>query len=177
MQMLPRELILALVLVDLPIDLDRKHDTTVNEGFGASWCYLSCECDDFYHDIVEEVVSLCSFTQVRTLCLFKDDSKEIVLARATPKSRNVLLRALRVVGRFEFVESVPVYSDAKVGVTAFNALDFGTTNDASANGQRVLFRCFTTEAGFRNEVSGRLHLVQICNIVYVRFDSLTDGLF
>jgi hypothetical protein len=150
--MLPREVILALALVDLPINLDRKHDASFKEGFGASWCYLSCECDDFYVDIVEELVRLCSFTQARSLCLFQSDSKEIVLARATPKCRNILLRALRVIGRFEFLDSVPIYSETDLDVAAFNALDFGTPSDASPDGRRVLLRCYTSEDNFLHKV-------------------------
>lgn len=151
--MLPREVILAIVLVDLPIDLDQKGRSSYNDGCGASWAYLSCECDDFYSDIVNEVISLCSFAQIRSLCLFCEGKKEMVLARSTPKCKNALLRALRVIGRYEFVESAPVYSDAKIGVTAFNALDFGNPNNPLPEGRRVLMKCFTNEEHYRRNVS------------------------
>lgn len=153
MQMLPREVILALVLVDLPINLDRGDDTILREGFGASWWYLTCECDDYYVDIVEEVVTLCSFAQVRALCFFKDGTTDTLLARATPKCKSVLSRSLRFVGRFEFVDRAPVYSDASVGVKEYNALDFGTHIDPAPDGRRVVLKCFTREDSFRHEVS------------------------
>jgi hypothetical protein len=153
MQMLPREVILAMVLVDLPVNLDRKHEATLREGFGASWWYLACECDDFYYDIVEEVVSLCSFVQVRSLCLLKDGTTDMLLARATPKCKNALTRALRFVGRFEFLDSAAVYSDERAGMKAFNALDFGTHIDPAPDGRKVVLKCFTKEDTFRREVS------------------------
>lgn len=153
MQMLPREVILALVLIDLPINLDRKDDATLRKGFGASWWYVACECDDYYVDIVEEVVTLCSFAQVRALCLLKDEASDVLLGRATPKSKSTLARALRFLGRYEFVDSDPIYTDACCGVKAFNALDFGTQEDPAPDNKRVVLKCFSREDSFVHEVS------------------------
>lgn len=153
MQMLPREVILALVLVDLPINLDVQNDTALREGFGASWWYLACDSDDYFVDIVEEVVSLCSFAQVRALSLQTAVTADVLLTRATPKCRNVLSKALRFVGRYEFVDRSPVYSDENDGAKAFNALDFGTFIDPTTDGRRVVLKCYTKEAPFLNDVS------------------------
>ena len=163
MQMLPREVILALVLVDLPVNLDRKNDATLRKGFGASLWYLACECDDYYVDIVEEVVSLCTFDQVRALSILKEGTTDVLVARATPKCKSALARALRFVGRFEFVDSAPAYSDASVAVQAFNALDFGTPLDFLPDGKRVVLKCFSREDLFQHEVSGASWAAIVCH--------------
>jgi hypothetical protein len=152
MQMLPREVILGMVLVDLPINLDRN-DSCVRKGYGSSWWYLACECDDFYASIVEEVVSLCSFPQVRALCLFTNGSDDVLMERATPKCKLILNRYLRFVGRFEFVDSSPIYSDSMLGVDAYKALDFGTDIEPYPEGKHIVLKCFTSEESFNLEVS------------------------
>lgn len=153
MQMLPREVILALVLVDLPINLDNPaSDFATNTHKGASWWYLTCDCDDHYVDVVEEVVSLCSHGQVRAMCFVKNDAEDTLLSRATPKSRNVLQRALRFVGRYEFVGSSALYSDDKMGLKVFDSLDYGEEGLGLTEGRKVLLKCFATEEGFMEEV-------------------------
>jgi hypothetical protein len=151
--MLPDEVILALVLVDLPINLDTTDAQSPRDGFGASWWYLVCECDDFYVNIVQEVASLCTFPQIRSLCLLENGSGDILLARATPKCRRVLDRVLRIVGRFEFVESSPIFTDSLLGIAAYNALDFGSHLDPFPAGKKVMLKFYTSEQSFLNDVS------------------------
>jgi hypothetical protein len=151
MQMLPREVILGMVIVDLPINLD-NNDSYVRQGYGLSWWYLTCECDDFYSNIVEEVVSFCSFPQVRALSLFTSGSDDVLLERATPKCKSILNRHLRFVGRFEFVDSSPIYSNATLGVHAFKAMDFGTKVEKYSEGKSVVLKCFTSEKSYLLEV-------------------------
>ena len=146
------ELILALVLVDLPIDLDRQNDMQVREGFGASWWYIACECDDFYSDIVGEVVSLCTYSQVEALSMWTNKSQGLLLERATPKSSAILSSVLRFAGRFEIVGSGPSFEDFAHSIEEYNAVDYGPFNDPLVDGRRVLLRCFTSESNFRNEV-------------------------
>jgi hypothetical protein len=155
MQMNPREVILALVLVDLPINLDTKDAPMINDGYGASWWYLVCECDDCFVSIVEEVVTMCSFPQIRSLCLLKNGSGDVLLVRATPKCKSVLYCVLRILGRYEFVDSSPIYADVVIGVEAFNALDFGTHSDPIPEGKCVVLKCYTSEKSFLSEVSTR----------------------
>ena len=146
------ELILALVLVDLPIDLDRPKDIKFRDGFGASWWYVACECDDFYSDIVGEVVSLCSYSQVEALSTWTNKSQGSLLDRATPKSRAILSSVLRFAGRFEIVGSRPSFEDVALCMEEYHALDYGPLNDPLVDGRRVLLRCFTSESAYRNEV-------------------------
>jgi hypothetical protein len=152
MQMLPREVILALVLVDLPISLDQKVDVEVRDGFGGSWWYLACECDDHYVDVVEEVVSILSYPQVREACFMPGGSDESLISRATPKCRNVLQRALRFVGRFEFLGNKQSQTDDARGLKVFEALDFGTKSHPIPDGRRVLLKCFAREDVYLKEV-------------------------
>jgi hypothetical protein len=95
MQMLPREVILALVLVDLPIDLDQK-GVGIRDGFGGSWWYLSCECDDHYVDVVEEAICPSSVRD----CFMKRGSEEPNFP-CNAKCRNVFAGTC-FVGHFEF---------------------------------------------------------------------------
>ena len=151
--MLPREVILAFVLVDLPINLDTTDATLPKHGFGASWWYLVCECDDYYINIVQDVISLCTFPQIRSLCLLRNGIGDVLLARATPKCKSVLDSVLRIVGRFEFVESSPIFTDTLLGVDVFNALDFGSQLDPIRDGKSVTLHCFMSEHSFLNYVS------------------------
>jgi hypothetical protein len=151
MQMLPREVILGMVIVDLPINLD-QNDSFAREGYGSSWWYLTCECDDYYFSIVEEVVSFCSFPQVRALSLFTNGSDEVLLERATPKCKLILNRYLRFVGRFEFVDSSPIYSDVSREMDAFKAMDYGTGVEPHSEGKSVVLKCFTSEESYLLEV-------------------------
>lgn len=162
--MLPNEVILALALVDLPINLDAGDAPLPQNGLGASWWYLVCECDDYYVNIVQEVVSLCTFPQIRAMCLLRNGVGDVLLARATPKCRSVLDTALRIVGRYEFVESSPIYTDT--GVEAFNALDFGSQVDPIPDGKSVILKCFTSEESFLKNVSVYIADFQLNYFVY-----------
>ena len=157
MQGLPEEIILALALVDLPIDLDDKEGVKVRQGFGGSWWFLTCDCDDQYVAVVREIVSICTFQQVRELCFLKaSNGIETVLSRATPRCRLALTQALRFVGRFEFVGKAALHTDASVGLREFDALDFGGGTGQSQleeEGKRVLLKCYTMEEPFVDEVS------------------------
>jgi len=153
MQCPTRELILALVLVDLPIDLDQTNDTRVRDGFGASWWYIACECDDFYSDVVDAVVSLCSYEQVKALSLWTNGSTNSLIARATPETRLLFFSVLRLAGRYEFVRDTPVYEDPAIGLSEYHVLDYGPPDDPLLEGRRVVLRCFSSESSFRNEVS------------------------
>jgi hypothetical protein len=175
MQMMPEEVILALVLVDLPIYLDDKDGVKVREGFGGSWWFLTCECDDQYVQIVEEVISICTFQQVRELCFAKGRSKNggTVMSRATPKSRLALTHALRFVGRFEFVGNSALYTDEASGLKEFDALDFGGGNESQQQfeeGRRVLLKCYSLQQPFLQEVrfnENRARTLYFCLVVPV----------
>ena len=155
---MPRAVILALVLVDLPVDLDDKDAVAAREGFGASWAFLTCDCDDAHIDIVEEVLSICSYRQTRELCFLRSGSGSTrnsgtVISRATPKSKAALRKALRFVGRYEFLGSSPVHSDASEGLKVFDALDFGTTDAPIQDGRPVLLKCYSNESSYFNEIA------------------------
>jgi hypothetical protein len=151
MQGAPREVLLAMVLVDLPFDLDdiEFHGRGLRDGFGASWVFLTCECDDAYVDVVDEVLSLCSYPQSRELCFCDVGSGETLLARATPKCRMVLQRSLRFLGRFEFVSAQAVETkDFRV----FDAIDFGPKAMPLPEGKRVSLKCYMEQELFELEV-------------------------
>jgi hypothetical protein len=158
MQLMPDEGILAIALVDLPIDIDDKDGIQVREEFGRSWWFLACECDDHHVDIVQDIVAICTFQQIRALCFMKGGSsqhKGTVITRATPKCRQVLTHALRFVGRFEFVGNDAVYSDPSIGLKEFHALDFGgsSSDHNQEEGRRVLLKCYSEQEPFLKQVS------------------------
>lgn len=150
MHFLPEEVILSIALIDLPINIDDKDGIKVHESQGASWCYLACESDDHFVNIVQEIVSICSFFQLRELCFMKDSSGSTVIARASPKCREVLNQALRFMGRFELVGNGPIVADAASGRAVFEALDFG--EESYEWGKRVLLECFENEEAFEARV-------------------------
>jgi ankyrin repeat protein len=158
MRDMPHEVIFAIALVDLPIDIEQKTEVKVREGFGDSWWYLACECDDHYVDIVKQVLSMCTFLQIRELCFMKRGFKHSgtpVISLATPGCRHVLTWALRFLGRFEFLGNSPLMSDPSIGLQEFDALDFGervSTKRPNDEGKRVLLKCFSSEEYFISQV-------------------------
>ena len=156
MQMMPREVVMALALVDLPIDLAENEGVKVREMSGGSWWFLACECDDYHVDLVEEIISICSYQQLRELCFMKggpNRSGGPVISRATPKSRQALRKALRFVGRFEFLGNSAAYTDEALGLKVFEALDFGTDTDGEDDSRRVMLQCYESENFYRQESS------------------------
>lgn len=150
MYMMPDEVILAIALVDLPVNIDDKDTISVREGYGASWSFLTCDSDDHMVNIVEEIVSICSFQQLLSICSYKHFSGSAIVDRATPKCRAVLNRGLRFLGRFEIFGAKPLFSDMQTGFKAFDALDFGQNDEEE--GKRVLLECYTNEFDFENRV-------------------------
>ena len=155
MNEMPEEVIYAMALVDLPIDIDGKDSAEVRESMGGSWWFLVCESDDHYADVVQEIISVCTFQQVRELCFMRGGPGGNVITRATPKCRRLLTQALRFVGRFEFVGNSALYSDPSIGLKEFDALDFGADdggNNDFDEGRRVLLKCYSIEEPFLKEV-------------------------
>lgn len=151
MQMMPEEVILGIALVDMPFNIDDQNGIKVHEGRGGSWYFLTCESDDHMIEIVQEIVSICSFQQLRELCFMTDsNSGNTVIDRATPKCRAVLSQALRFLGRFEFVGNGPIRADPSIGFKTFDALDFG---EDDIEGKRILLECYDTEEHFEQRVS------------------------
>ena len=149
-------MILAIALIDLPFNIDDRDNAQIREGTGGSWSFLACECDDTYSDIVQEIILICSFPQIRALCFFEAvRGQGNVLSRATPKCRETLTHALRFLGRFEFVNEIPSLSDPTVGLKTFDALDF---NDSFGHedGRRIVLQCYSSYESFKIAVSSLL---------------------
>jgi hypothetical protein len=152
---MPDEVILAMALFDLPFDIDDKDIIKLRDDHGGSWRFLVCECDDHYVDIVQQILMICTFQQVRELCFAKRGSSQqhdTVISRATPKCKVVLSHALRFLGRFEFLGDTPLEVDSSVGLKVFDALDFA---DAEGNeeGRRVILKCYSVYDSFAKSVS------------------------
>lgn len=150
---LQQEVIMAIALLDLPIDLDSTDNQNVmnRKGCGGSWWYLNCECDDAHIDIVNAILDLCDYQQKRALCFAKNAKGRTLLRRATPKCKEVLRKALRFVGRYEFVGNSAAKSDD--GPKIFEALDFGDEKDPIDEGQKVLLHYYGNEINFSEDVS------------------------
>ena len=152
MRMLPFELILALVLVDLPVDLDSKDVVKARNDRGESWWYLVCESDDHFVNVTKEVVAMCSYAQVRALCFMENNNGEPLVGRATPHCQAILQRSLRFLGRYEFVGPSALFADPSRGIKIFEALDFGA-DESNHLGKNVTLRCYASEDTFLDEVS------------------------
>ncbi len=161
------EIIMAIALLDLPIDLDAtdnlKEDSNRAE-FGGSWWYLNCECDDEYAKIVGEILEICNYKQKQALCFAKNDKGRSLLRRATPKCKKELRKALRFDGRYEFVGNRS--TNAGDSPKNFEALDFGNDEDPIPDGQKVTLLCYSNEMKFASEVSLYLHLVHLSLAIF-----------
>mmetsp|Transcript_3197 Transcript_3197/g.6699 ORF Transcript_3197/g.6699 Transcript_3197/m.6699 type:complete len:1762 (+) Transcript_3197:192-5477(+) len=153
MQYLPIELIMALLLVDLPIDIDNKDRPERREGFGESWWFIACECDDHYFELVDEIVSICSVSQVRELAYMKNSAGESLIELAAPESREVLQCALRYLGRFEIRSELPLGDSAPAGMSIFQAVDFGYSEDGLDEGIDVYLKFFPNRSQYDAETN------------------------
>jgi hypothetical protein len=171
MHLLAPEVILALVLADLPVDVDDVNGTLLSGDRGDSWWYLACECDDYYWNVADEVISLCSYSQTRELCFMKSKSGELLISRASPKVRELLQTALRFLGRFEFTGTIAADAALSSSIKEFDALDFGTRSAPKPEGQPVRLRCYAQEKTFNEEVRFLL-LQDECTSIH--FQNLTS---
>jgi ankyrin repeat protein len=158
---LPTEVIFAIALLDLPIDPD-DDEILVREGFGGSWWYLNCDCDDNYVHVVSEMLLMCDdYEQKRALCFLTDRQGNSIMSRATPKCKYELRKALRFNGRYEFVGRPITGPD---GVKVFEALDFGPDDDPKEEGSQVRIKYYGDRETFTRAVS--LAIVQRSAVPY-----------
>jgi len=145
MRDLPSEVIVAIALLDLPIDLD-DDEVVVREGFGGSWWYLNCDCDDNYVHVVCEILGICDdYKQKRALCFLKDKQGNSIMTRATPKCKHELRKTLRFHGRYEFLGKLPSSNNE---VKEFDALDFGPENELRDEGRPVIVKYYEDDHVF-----------------------------
>jgi len=167
----PREVIMAIALVDLPIDLDATGEDSlkVRDGYGASWWYLTCDCDDAYVDIVKEMMAICTYPQKRKLCLLNEgsitrmrnrkskrgDSSDgggtSLIKRASPRCKLELRKALRFAGRYEFTgNSVSSSSSVEEESKVFEVLDFGSANEPIEDGRIAHLKYYAQAETYEN---------------------------
>jgi len=154
MQRMPKEVILAVVLTDLPFDL-QEEKPTLRDGYGKSWWFLVCDCDDEYHDVVKKVLQMCSYEQVRELCLMEGGTSSnawAVISRATPKCRHELQKAQRFAGRYEFMDDEPKYSDSSKGLNVYEAFDFGSQMYPREKERIVTVKCYSKMRFYNEEM-------------------------
>jgi hypothetical protein len=145
--------IFAIALLDLPIDPD-KETVEIRDGFGGSWSYLNCDCDDNYVGIVIELLELCDdYHQKRTLCFMKNKQGKSLMSRATPKCKHELRKSLRFDARYEFIGGAKTERILGEDVKVFDALDFGTDEDLRKEGRRVSIRYYGSKDAFTRAVS------------------------
>ncbi|KAL3761435.1 hypothetical protein ACHAWU_007394 [Discostella pseudostelligera] len=166
---LQHEVILAISIIDLPIDLGAVNgDAVLREGFGASWWYLLCESNDEYVGVVQDILSLCSYPQKVALCLAKklggidkeDGSRSrTVVSCATPRCEQELRKRCLFWNRFEIVGEATTKSHAW-NVQKFDAIDHGGTEYDDPivpnGGKRVSLFCYTDSKAYRKDVE---HLI------------------
>lgn len=158
---LPREIILAISIIDLPIDLGARQEEVLRNGFGASWWFLVCESDDRYVDIVTEILLMCSHPQKTALCLTRAThygSNKTVISCATQQCKLALLSSLRFLGRFEFSEDEERGFRTPDFIQQFKATDFGTQEHPLDKERKVSLRCYMNDVEYIRETR---HLNQI----------------
>jgi hypothetical protein len=151
MRLLPSSVLLELLLVDLPIILDDTVCVQPISG-GESWWFLACECNDRYLEVVEQLVSMCSYQQVHELAFMtKDGSRETLISQASPECGEFLTLSLLYVGRYELLAFQP--QEGHNDIKTYDALDYGSAESPHEDGQRVTLQCFSTEEVYKEEVS------------------------
>lgn len=163
MNSLQREVILALAIIDLPIDLGAKEEAIVRNGYGASWWFLLCESNDHYLDIVKEILSLCSHPQKMALCLARvgpDGENRTAVASATPRCKMELMKSLRFLGRFEFIGSDTTGNASSQTTQQFVVIDYGSHDNLTENGKKASLKCFNNAEEFSREAK-HLHQVSL----------------
>jgi len=157
---LQHEIILAIAIIDLPIDLGAKEYAIMRNGFGASWWYLLCDSDDAYAGIVKEILSLCSYPQKIALCLMNEGDMQdsrVAVACATKQCELELKRSIRLFGRFEFVGGEKKSNAFSRHVQKFDAIDYGTSEDPKRNGNKVSLVCYTDAKVYSKEAQHLHH--------------------
>jgi ankyrin repeat protein len=136
--MLQSEIILAISIIDLPIDLEVKECAILRDGFGASWSYLICESNDMHVGVVRQILELCSQPQKEALSLAiaRGSSHDIktVTECATPLCKDELRKSILFLGRFVILgnqrshvyswhaqkfDAIDSYSDEKVSLVCY----------------------------------------------------------
>lgn len=145
---------MAIVLSDLPIEIDNKDSPKQRDGFGASWWFIACDTDDHYIEIVDEVVSMCSVEQIRELAYMKNPAGDTLVSMAAPECKEILQSSLRYIGRFE-VKEVAIADSLASGITVFEAVDYGYTEDGLEDGIDVYLKFFSDKATYETEVSSK----------------------
>jgi hypothetical protein len=136
---LQREIILAISIIDLPIDLGAEGRAILRDGFGASWSYLICESNDLHVDVVKEILALCSHPQKEALSLaIAKHSCEgrTVAACATPLCKEELRRSLMFLRRFEILGGQKNHAFSW-HAKKFDAIDYGAIDDPIQKGKKV----------------------------------------
>ena len=100
---MPDQVVFALILLDLPFDLDdKKRSNALKKGYGHNWIYIISSCGERYIHLVDKIFSLCSYHQIRELCFLKDDKITdcpSAISLATVSIKDTMRKALRFVGR------------------------------------------------------------------------------
>ena len=150
---LQREIILAIAIIDLPIDLGSKDDVILRNNFGASWWFLLCESNDKHVDIVTEILALCSHPQKMALCLTVAGSsnEETAVSCATPLCKSALREGLRFLGRFEFTSGDNNNFASSQKVQKFDAIDYGPVNNPFTGEKKVSLICYGSNEVYLRE--------------------------
>ncbi|KAL3802358.1 hypothetical protein HJC23_007183 [Cyclotella cryptica] len=172
MNCLQREIILAIAIIDLPIDLGARQEAILRNGFGASWWFLVCESDDRYVDIVTEILSMCTHSQKTALCLTKATHNGInksAIACATSRCKMALMNSLRFLGRFEFTGGQKKHDSPPDSTQQFIAIDYGTNELPIDGGRKVGLRCYMNDIDYIRETQ-KLHQVNLHEHFFEKLD-------
>ncbi|KAL7459767.1 hypothetical protein ACHAWC_011713 [Mediolabrus comicus] len=166
---LQREIILAIAIIDLPIDLGAKDDVILREGFGASWLFLLRDSNDEYVDIVTEILALCSHPQKMALCLTMagSGSEETAVASASPECKVALRKSLRFLSRFEFTGGDQNNLVSSQHVQQFEAIDYASNEE-----KKVSLLCYGSNELYLKEAK---HLQDMDRRFFEELEHLAIG--
>ena len=110
------EVVLKLVMSDLPIDIRDKESTDIkyHDLHGHSWkCVVS---SDEYLPVVVNILKKCTHAQRIALARMPCENEQAIFDRASPLCRQQLLIGLRLFGLIELTDSSPAYATAETQI-------------------------------------------------------------
>lgn len=122
----------SLLMRDLPIDLNEKvRARLVPHHF--SWNHLVSNTDDLYHQVVAQLLKICTQPQVLALAHIEGPDGKSALFSGTTICKHEIRVMLRLFGTLEVMNERPAYSNPENGTQIFYALRYDPPPQQNTN--------------------------------------------
>lgn len=118
-----KTIVYELLKRDMPIDMEEKAEAKI-VPHQYSWNHLVSDANDYYYDVVEQVLQQCSQPQIIALAHIENKRGEIALATASPLCKHEFRVMFRLFYTLEIVDQTPAFEDRESGTQIYYALRF-----------------------------------------------------